>query len=160
MNAAPEQEDADQVTLRHAADEEHRENHRNPDDRLAQVRLEQDQQHGRAADDAAQQQPDRRMQISELAQQDGQHHDAGDDRKLRGLEIDRADLDPAPRAIDPGADEPGQDEKRDARQVHRQRPPFDPAVIDEAGDEEGHHPDADPHGLPRQKSWTTGSSRI
>ena len=109
--------------------------------------MDQDEEHRRAADDAAEQEPDCRMQVAELAEKDGEHHDAGNDGKLGGLEIDRTKLDPASRTVDFGADEAGENEEGYAAEIHGERTPFDPAVIDEAGDEKDDHADADPDGL-------------
>lgn len=56
-------------------------------------------------------------------------------------------MEPAAGAVNFLAHEFRQDEKAEAGEIHRQRAPADPAVIDQAGDDEGKKADDDPVGL-------------
>src|SRR5207249_7039176 len=87
------------------------------------------------------------MHLPELAEKKRQHHDAGDDSELRGLEVYRTEMEPAARAIYFLADEFRQDQKSEAGEVHWQRAPADPAVIDQTGDDKSEKSDHDPVGL-------------
>ncbi len=50
--------------------------------------------------------------------------------------------------------------KADARQIHRQRAPADPAIVDQAGDHESDKADRDPVGLLPPELRGDVSSRI
>src|SRR5215212_2575124 len=53
-------------------------------------------------------------------------------------------MQPTARAVNLWADEARQDEENQTRDIHRERTPADPAVIDQAGDDEGPQTDRDP----------------
>jgi hypothetical protein len=53
-------------------------------------------------------------------------------------------MQPTARAINLRTDKPGQNQEEDTSQVHRQRAPFDPAIIHQACDHEGEKADRDP----------------
>ena len=57
---------------------------------MPEIRLHQDEETRRADNRSAERQPEHRMHLAELAQEKRQHHDAGDDRQLRRLKINRA----------------------------------------------------------------------
>ena len=78
---------------------------------FAQVRLHQDEKTRRSDDRAAKQQPQHGMHFAELAQKQGEHHDSGDDGELRGLKIDRPEMQPAARSVNLRADKFGQNQK-------------------------------------------------
>ena len=67
--------------------------------------------------------------------------------KLCRLKIDRAEMEPTARPVNLRAHELCQNQKEKAGEIHRQRAPADPAVIDQAGDHEREKTDDDPVGL-------------
>ena len=69
-------------------------------------------------------------------QEQRQHHNPCDNRKLGGLKIDWSQMQPAARSINFGPDELGQDQKHNAGQVHRQGAPANPPVVDQTGQHE------------------------
>ena len=87
------------------------------------------------------------MHLFELTEEQGEHHDSGNDRKLGRLKINRPEMEPASSAVNFLAHELGQNQKKDAGQVHRQRTPSDPAVINQARDHESEKSNRDPIGL-------------
>ena len=135
--AMHDQDNADRDNAPEPADEKHRQQNRPPDDAFAQIGLHQNEKARRADDGAAQKQPQHRMHLPKLTQEKRQHHDARDHRELRRLEIDRPEMEPAARAVDLRADEFGQDQEEKPGQIHRQRAPPDPAIVDQARDHEG-----------------------
>src|SRR5207248_7375886 len=66
-----DQSDANEITHRNSADKKQRHQDRSPDDALAQVRLHQNEQTGRAHDRAAQGQTEHWMHLLELAEKKG-----------------------------------------------------------------------------------------
>ena len=84
------------------------------------------------------------MHLAKLSQEYRHNHYPGDNRKLRGLKIDRPQMQPATCPIYLRADELRQDEKHDTRQVHRQRAPADPAVVNQTGRHERKDTDSHP----------------
>src|SRR5262249_11890767 len=60
------------------------------------------------------------------------------------LKIQRADVEPAPSAVHFCPHDFRQNETDDTEQVHRERTPPDPVVVDQAGDHEGKETDYDP----------------
>jgi hypothetical protein len=144
-----DENDADQVTQRQAADEKQREQDRAPDDGFAKIGLQHDQQTGRADDHAAQEELQHRVHVAKLvmAEKEREHHDARNDGELGRLKIDRSDMQPTARPVNFRADEFRQDEEDDSREIHRERAPTDPSIIDQAGDHEREKPDGDPVGL-------------
>ncbi len=78
------------------------------------------------------------MQLAELAEEKPEREDARDHRDLRRLEgADARQTQPAFRAAVLFAQaRVGEDDEDDAHEVHRQRGPFHPAIVDQARDEE------------------------
>ena len=102
-----------------------------------------------------------RMQFAKcLAEKEREHHDPGDDGELCRLKIDRTDMKPTAGAVNFRADEFRQDEEDDAGEIHRERAPSDPAVIDQAGDHEREKADRDPVGLLAPELGRAESSRM
>ena len=62
-----DENDANQIAQRQSADEPQREEHRNPNDDLAQVGLHQDEQAGRTGNRSREQQPQHRMHLAKLS---------------------------------------------------------------------------------------------
>src|SRR5215216_5142635 len=72
-------------------------------------------------------------------------------------------MQPTARSVNLGTDKFRQDQKDDASQIQRQRPPADPAVVNQTGDHEREYTDNDPVRLLSPKvrgvRVTTGGSR-
>ena len=122
MKATHNEQDADQIAQRNSAHEKQRQQDRPPNNALPQIRLHQNQKTRRADNRTAKQQPKHGMHLAELAQEQSEHHDTGDNRQLRGLKINRSQMKPAARAINFRAHEFGQNQKAQASQIHRRRP--------------------------------------
>src|ERR1700730_11333317 len=84
------------------------------------------------------------MHLSELAEEKRQHHDSGDNRKLRWLKVDSSNAQPTACAINFMTHESGQNQKTESGEIHWQRAPAHPAVIDQTGDDKGEKSDHDP----------------
>jgi hypothetical protein len=109
-----DENDTNQVAQWQATDEPQRQEHRNPNDDLAQIRLQENEQARCSRDRSRKQQPQHWMHFAKLSQKYRQNHNPGDNGKLRGLEINWAQMQPATRPINFGADKLRQDEKNDA----------------------------------------------
>src|SRR5215471_8572395 len=139
-----DKKNANEVAQRDSADEKQRQQDRNPDERYPQIRLKHNQETGCAGDGAANEQTKHRMHLLELAEKQREHHDPGDHRELRRLEIDRANMEPAARTVNLGAHDLCQDEANDAEKIERQRAPTDPVVIHQTANHERKKPDQHP----------------
>ncbi len=139
------QDEADKIALRDATDEEHAKHHRDPDQRGAEVRLDQNQDPRRADDRAARDQPKERMQVLELAEEQRQDQDAGQQGQLRGLEVHELQIQPASRSVTLLAEDHGRDQPEKPQKIKRQRPPANPSIVDEGNDHEKR--DANEHPL-------------
>ena len=84
------------------------------------------------------------MHLAKLGQEQRQHHNPCDNRKLRGLKIDWSQMQPAARSINFDPHKLRQDQKHNAGQVHRQRAPANPPVVNQTG----HHEREDTDGHP------------
>ena len=142
-----DQHNANQIAQRNSTDKKQREQNRTPDHAFAEIRLHQNKQTRRAHDRSAEQQSKHRMHLPELAQKKREHHDARYDRELGRLKINRSEVKPTAGAVDLRADESRQNQKEKSGQIHRQRAPFDPAIVDQTDDHEGEKADGDPIGL-------------
>src|ERR1700730_49836 len=87
------------------------------------------------------------MHLLELAEKQGQHHDARHYGELGGLKVNRPEVKPTARAINFLPHEFGEDQKEQASQIHRPRVSTNPAIIDQAGAHEGAETDRYPVGL-------------
>ena len=87
------------------------------------------------------------MHLTKLAEEECEHHDTGQDRKLGRLKVDRPEMQPTPGAVNLRADKLRQNQEDQAGEVHRERTPFYPAIVDQAHDHEGTEADHDPVGL-------------
>jgi hypothetical protein len=67
---------------------------------------------------------------------------------LRGLKIDRPQVEPTARSVNSGSHKFRHDQKDNAGKIHRQRAPADPAIVNQAGDHKGQQTDRDPVRLP------------
>src|SRR6266478_1574461 len=84
------------------------------------------------------------MHFAELSQKYRQNHNPGHHCKLRGLKIDWPQMQPATRPINFGSDKLREDQKDDTGQIHGQRAPSDPAVMDQTRHHECKHTDSHP----------------
>ena len=114
-----DEQNANQVAQRHSADKEQRQQHRHPDDHFTQVRLHQNQKARCTGDGAAHEQTQHRMHLFELTEEQGEHHDSGDDCELGRLKINRTEMEPAASAVNLLTHKLGQDQKEYAGEVHR-----------------------------------------
>ena len=84
------------------------------------------------------------MHLFELTEEQGEYHDSGNDCELGRLKIDWPEMEPAARTVNFLPHEFGENQKKDAGQVHRQRPPSNPAVINQAREHESEKADHNP----------------
>ena len=71
------------------------------------------------------------MHLAKLGQEQRQHHNSRDNRKLRGLKIDWPQTQPAARSINFDPHKLGHDQKHNAGKVHRQGTPANPPVVNQ-----------------------------